>query len=269
MLRAGIIFILWQSDTEAGADNLMTNANTKTILEANQETYDRLIVSIEAGIGSLQIFLAVCDGDDQKAEIIRRYEQELYPRIQSYHVYLDPQEPSLRQTVADAISSFENTIVTVLGAEALGFLEQDEPLKKFFGYLQWTREALRELHLPIILWIPTRIMKLVAQKSPDFWSWCNGIFKFQIESKFVYNQALQNECRVLQSHVKQKINVVDYLKKAMSIEINATEKLQLERRIELEWNELEELADRLDKIEIALQGRTNMTSELNFNQGDY
>jgi hypothetical protein len=247
----------------------MTNANAKTILEANQETYDRLIVSLEAGIGSLQIFLAVCDGDDQKAEIIRRYEQELSPSIQSYQVYLDSLEPSLRQAVADAVSSFENTIVTVLGAESLGFLEQDEPLKKFLGYLQWTREALRELHLPIILWIPTNILKLIAKKSPDFWSWCNGIFQFQVESKIVYDRALQNEHRVLQSHVKQKINVLDNLKKAMNIEIDATEKLQLKRRIELEYNELEELADRLGKIELALQSRTNMTFELNFNQGNY
>lgn len=240
----------------------MTNANTKTISEANQETYDRLIVSIEAGIDSMQIFLAVCDGDDQRAEIIRRYEQELSPAVKSYQVYLDPQEPSLRKAVADAISSHENTIVTVLGAESLGFIEQDESLKKFFGYLQWTREALRELRLPIILWMPTRMLKLVAQKSPDFWSWCNGVFKFQVESKLVYNQSLQKEHRVLKSHVKQKINVFNNLQKAINIEINETEKLQLKRKMELEWNELEELADRLHRIEIALQGRTELIWKL-------
>jgi hypothetical protein len=235
----------------------MTNANTKTILEANQETYDRLIVSLEAGIGSLQIFLAVCDGDDQKAEIIRRYEQELSPSIQSYQVYLDSLEPSLRQAVADAVSSFENTIVTVLGAEALGFLEQYEPLKKFLGYLQWTREALRELHLPIILWIPTNILKLIAKKSPDFWSWCNGIFQFQVESKIVYDRALQEECMVLHSHFEWRINVLNNLKNQKILEIDPIREFELKYRISSEETELKRLEERLDEIEQALQRRAD------------
>jgi hypothetical protein len=235
----------------------MINTNTKTIIEANQETYDRLIVSLEAGIGSLQIFLAVCDGDDQKAEIIRRYEQELSPSIQSYQVYLDSLEPSLRQAVADTVSSFENTIVTVLGAESLGFLEQDEPIKKFLGYLQWTREALRELHLPIILWIPTNILKLIAKKSPDFWSWCNGIFQFQIESKIVYDRALQEERIALHSHFKWRINVLNVLKKQKILEIDPSREFELKYRIASEETELKRLEERLDEIEQALQRRAD------------
>jgi hypothetical protein len=235
----------------------MTNANTKTILEANQETYDRLIVSIEAGISSLQIFLAVCDGDDQKAEIIRRYEQELSPSIQSYQVYLDSLEPSLRQAVADAISSFENTIVTVLGAETLGFLEQDEPLKKFLGYLQWTREALRELHLPIILWIPTNILKLIAKKSPDFWSWCNGIFQFQVESKIVYDRVLKEELIALHSHFEWRINALNHLENRKILEIDPIREFELEYRISSEKTELKRLEERLDEIEQALQRRAD------------
>jgi hypothetical protein len=233
----------------------MTNTNTKTIIEANQETYDRLIVSLEAGISSLQIFLAVCDGDDQKAEIIRCYEQELSPNIQSYQVYLDPQEPSLRKAVADAISFYEDTIVTVLGAESLGFLEQDESLIKFLGYLQWTREALRELHLPIILWIPTSILKLVAKKSPDFWSWCNGIFQFQVESTLAYNNVLQREHMKLQSHFKSRSDLLSHLRMSMALEIDPPNIFKLKHAIALEEAELNKLKDRLDEIERSLQGR--------------
>jgi hypothetical protein len=233
----------------------MTNANTKTILEANQETYDRLIVSLEAGIGSLQIFLAVCDGDDQKAEIIRCYEQELSPSIQSYQVYLDPQEPSLRKAVADEISFYENTIVTVLGTEYLGFLEQDGSLIKFLGYLQWTREALRELRLPIILWIPTSILKLIAKKSPDFWSWCNGVFQFQVESALVYNNVLQREHMKLQSHFKSRSDLLSHLRMSMALEIDSPNIFKLKHAIALEETELNKLKDRLDEIEQSLQGR--------------
>jgi hypothetical protein len=54
-------------------------------------------------------------------------------------------------------------------------------LNKFFGYLQWTREAFRQLKLPIILYLPSRIANELAKKSPDFWGWRNGVFKFQSE----------------------------------------------------------------------------------------
>jgi hypothetical protein len=230
----------------------MTNANTKTILEANQETYDRLIVSLEAGISSLQIFIAVCDGDIQRAEVIHRYEQELSPTIKSYQVYLDLQEPSLRKAVADATSSHKNTIVTVLGAEALGFLEQNESLKKFFGYLQWTREALRELRLPIVLWVPDRTLKLIAKNSPDFWSWCNGVFQFQVESKLIYNKILQQEHIELQSYLKSKYDFLSVLKMSIVVEVESFQKLKLECKVDLLESEIKELENRLDEIEQVL-----------------
>ncbi|NJR31678.1 MAG: tetratricopeptide repeat protein [Chamaesiphon sp. CSU_1_12] len=161
----------------------MSEATVNTIAEANAEMYDRLLVSIEAGIGLLQIFIAVCDADRQREQIITNYERELAPNIQHYRVELDRQEPSLRHAVASAVTEKESAVVTVLGAETLGLLGQnDESLDKFFGYLQWTREALREFQMPIVLWIPSRILKELAHKSPDFWSWRNGVFQFTTET---------------------------------------------------------------------------------------
>jgi tetratricopeptide (TPR) repeat protein len=160
----------------------MSEATVNTIAEANAEIYDRLLVSIEAGIGLLQIFVAVCDADRQREQVIAEYERELAPNIQHYRVKLDRQEPSLRHAIASIVTHKENAIVTVLGAETLGLLgRDDESLDKFFGYLQWTREALREFKIPIVLWIPSRIFKELAKRSPDFWSWRNGVFQFQAE----------------------------------------------------------------------------------------
>jgi tetratricopeptide (TPR) repeat protein len=159
----------------------MSEAIVNTISEANAEMYDRLLVSIEAGIGLLQIFIAVCDADRQREQIIAEYERELAPAIGHYRVELDPQEPSLRHAVASVVTAQANTMVTVLGAETLGLSGQsDESLDKFFGYLQWTREALREFQIPIVLWIPSRIFKELTKRSPDFWSWRNGVFQFQL-----------------------------------------------------------------------------------------
>ena len=158
----------------------MSEATVQTIAEANAEMYDRLLVSIEAGIGLLQIFIAVCDADRQREQIISEYERELAPNLQHYRVNLDRQEPSLRHAVASIVTTKSNAIVTVLGAETIGLSGQDDKsLEKFFGYLQWTREALREFQMPIVLWMPSRIIKELAKRSPDFWSWRNGVFQFQ------------------------------------------------------------------------------------------
>ena len=173
----------------------MNNLTNQSIINANKQTYLSLLVSVEAGVGMLQIFIAVCDADRQRENIIANYEQELAPNHNIYRVYLDSQEPSLKQAITQQVTLTENAIAIVLGAETLGSFNQNESLKKFFGYLQWTREALRELKMPIILWIPSRIYNQIPKQAPDFWSWRNGVFHFQPELSFVQPALLFNQSR--------------------------------------------------------------------------
>jgi len=173
----------------------MNNLTNQSIINANEQTYLSLLVSLEAGIGMLQIFIAVCDADRQRENIIANYERDLAPNYNIYRVYLDSQEPSLKQAITEQVTLTENAIAIVLGAETLGSFNQNESLKKFFGYLQWTREALRELKMPIILWIPLRIYDQIPKQAPDFWSWRNGVFHFQPEPSLVTNQLSINQSR--------------------------------------------------------------------------
>ncbi|MFN9559165.1 MAG: tetratricopeptide repeat protein, partial [Dolichospermum sp.] len=171
----------------------MNNLTNQSIINANEQTYLSLLVSVEAGVGMLQIFIAVCDADRQRENIIANYEQELAPNHNIYRVYLDSQEPSLKQAITQQVTLTENAIAIVLGAETLGSFNQNESLKKFFGYLQWTREALRELKMPIILWIPSRIYDQIPKQAPDFWSWRNGVFHFQPELSLVQGDSSINQ----------------------------------------------------------------------------
>jgi len=160
--------------------------NTLTALsvaQSNEETYNKLLVSLEAGLGMLQIFIAVCDNDRQREEIIANYERELASTVHTYRVYLDSHEPSLRLAISQQVTVRDNGIATVTGAEGLS--ERGESVEKFFGYLQWTREGLREFKMPIVLWIPTRIFAQLAKQAPDFYSWRNGIFQFHPEPSLI------------------------------------------------------------------------------------
>jgi tetratricopeptide (TPR) repeat protein len=151
-------------------------SNLIVLNEKNADEYDRLIVSLDAGLGTLQILLAVCDNTALRQEVIQRYQAEL-EGVRSYRLALNPDEPSLLQALIDGkIDKNMQAIATVLGAEKLSNLgaSNRERLDSFLGYLQWTREALRGYPLPIVLWLPSALLVEIAKKAPDFWSWRSG-----------------------------------------------------------------------------------------------
>ena len=155
--------------------------------EPNQDAYDDLIVSIEAGEGKLNLLICVCNRVAFCHQIIERYETELEPRFRTYRATLDPKEPNLKAAIQQLVEKSEYlqqhqpAVITVTGTEKLFFLrlgEEQSAQEKFFGYLQWTREGLREFPFTIILWVTHQLMVNLIKKAPDFWSWRNGVFRF-------------------------------------------------------------------------------------------
>jgi len=158
----------------------------------NATAYDNLRVAIEASQGALSLLLAVCDDERLRNEIIARYQADLAPDIRCYQTTLIRGEPSLRKTIAQLVEANEylqqggQAVITVTGTEQLYFLKLGEARSEqeiFLGYLQWTREALRDFHFPIVLWMTYQTLTLVSQKSPDFWSWRKGVFRFAVRKK--------------------------------------------------------------------------------------
>ncbi|MBW4634262.1 MAG: tetratricopeptide repeat protein [Iphinoe sp. HA4291-MV1] len=155
--------------------------------EENQDAYDDLIVSIEAKEQGLNLLIGVCDDANFRDRIISQYEAELQPRFRPYQVTLARGEPSLKAAINQLVEKEEYlrqcnpAVITVTGVEQLYFLrlgEERSEQEKFFGYLQWTREALREFPYAIVLWVTNQILVNLSQKAPDFWSWRNGVFRF-------------------------------------------------------------------------------------------
>ncbi|MEB3343001.1 tetratricopeptide repeat protein [Okeania sp.] len=161
----------------------------KKLLEnlENQNNYDDLIVSIEASYRTLNILIAVCDDSQYREKIIRKYETELSPNIPCYRVQIPKGEPSLRAAIASVVETDEylqagnQAVITVTGVEGLRFLTLDgerSEQDKFFGYLQWTREALRQFPFSIVLWMTLQMECSLSKRAPDFWAWRKGVFRF-------------------------------------------------------------------------------------------
>ena len=164
--------------------------------EQNQDAYDDLIVSIEAARGKLSLLIAVCDRDYFRDEIITKYETELQQDFRSYRITLPRGEPSLNAAIEQLVEQEEYlrnsqpAIITVTGVQQLYFLKlgaQQSEQDKFFGYLQWTREALREYPFAIVLWVTNQILVNLIKKAPDFWSWRSGVFHFVSKAKNFVN----------------------------------------------------------------------------------
>ena len=167
----------------------------------NEDSYDGLVSLIEASKGVLSLLIASCKPGDFQTQMINRYEAELAPKIPCYRVVLNQQEPSLRaaleQLVQDCPELQEphaSAAITVTGTEALMEIVSksgSSELSRFFGYLQWTREGLREFPYPIVLWVTPNILSRLSLEAPDFWSWRSGVFRFvspAVEVTSVVNQ---------------------------------------------------------------------------------
>ncbi|MFB8788233.1 MAG: tetratricopeptide repeat protein [Potamolinea sp.] len=155
--------------------------------DQNEDSYDDLLVSIEASQGKLSLLIAVCDQLDFREQIIQRYEAELQPEMRPYRVTLARREPSLRAAIAELVAKDEylrqggQAVLTVTGIEQFYFLKLGEKRSEqdlFFGYLQWTREGMREFPFPIVIWMTNQIQASLSKKALDFWSWRKGVFRF-------------------------------------------------------------------------------------------
>ncbi len=161
----------------------------------NEYSYAGLTTVIEAGQGMMLLIIASCESGEFQQELIGQYENELAPVIPSYRITLDRSEPSLRAALEKLVNNQPelkkpktSAVISVLGAADLMSIpirddEKNSALDRFFGYLQWTREGLREFQYPIVLWVTPRIMNQMIVKAPDFWRWRGGVFRFAVPMK--------------------------------------------------------------------------------------
>jgi len=155
----------------------------------NEVSFLDLLVAIETSNKHLSLLLSVCDRDHLRNSLTERYEKELSSeRIKSYRVKIDRQEPSLFAAINQLVESEpylqagNPAVITVEGVASLSsFASEGErsPVDKFLGYLQWTREGMRQFDFPIVIWVTEHIHNEISRKAQDFYSWRQGVFFFE------------------------------------------------------------------------------------------
>jgi tetratricopeptide (TPR) repeat protein len=159
--------------------------------DQNELNFLDLLVAIETSKNRLSLLIAVCDRDRLRISLTERYEQELAAQnIQAYRVAIDRQDPSLFAAMNKQIESEPNlkagnhAVITIEGVASLSNFASEgsrSPLDIFLGYLQWTREGMRQFPFPIVIWVTEHIHNEISRKAPDFYSWRQGVFFFESE----------------------------------------------------------------------------------------
>jgi tetratricopeptide (TPR) repeat protein len=154
----------------------------------NEATYESLISLIENSQQQLALIIVACDDLALRQRTIDRYEQEAkQSQIRAERIVLG-MEPSLRAGLAKlGIENQDGVVVTVTGSEWLlrvktRAADAQSDLDKFFGYLQWTREGLREFRYPVVLWVTLPMLQEMSRRAPDFWSWRKAVLRFESEA---------------------------------------------------------------------------------------
>ncbi|MEO0351325.1 MAG: tetratricopeptide repeat protein [Cyanobacteria bacterium P01_A01_bin.15] len=170
----------------------------------NQRELAKLIVSVRASAGRLDLLMAICDDRQLQETLIDRYEAVMKTEgMAVYRASLAPNNPSLKASLAELVKyntplqSGGNALVTVLGAAGLFGVrlnQEKSEREKFFFSLQWTRESLRGFEFPVVLWLSGAVAKGVAQQAQDFWSWRGGVFEFE-RQEASYGEAIVDAAR--------------------------------------------------------------------------
>ncbi|MEG3847653.1 tetratricopeptide repeat protein [Microcoleus sp. herbarium19] len=203
----------------------------------NEDSYDGLVSLIEASKGVLSLLIASCKPGDFQTQIINRYEAELAPKIRCYRVVLNQKEPSLRAALEQLVKDcpelknpHASAAITVTGTEALMEMvskadsHHQSELSRFFGYLQWTREGLREFPYPIVLWVTPNILSRLSLEAPDFWSWRSGVFRFvapPLQEMGVVNQTGESSL-LIESERRLSLPLDELLEQGENLEQQAT-----------------------------------------------
>ncbi|GAX40934.1 putative TPR domain protein [Tolypothrix sp. NIES-4075] len=225
----------------------------------NQRNYQKLIVALEASQGILNLLIAVCDDRNLREILINQYETELRQQdFLTYRVRVRTQDPSLRYALAQLVAKEnlqpdKSAVITVLGLDELLSVKLDNPKSdqdKFFGYLQWTREGLREFLFPIVLWLNEPMLVSLAQRSPDFWSWRGGVFWFTRESTSIKTENISSSQHTLLKSVPKEIG-------GLPLE----EILRLISQIEAEGKEAPLLATLYDSLASSYQQRDRSSQD--------
>ena len=161
---------------------------------SNQQTYDRLTLSLQLGLRR-QLLIAVCDDPRERDRFVAQLQQDLgrsapsagtiYPSVVT--LVLDLGDPNPIAQIAQWLNQYPPPIIggqratmpifQIVGIEQL--TRQSLVVQRlFFNYLQNVERNLPRLESGIVFWMPRPWVNGLPQSAPEFWRCRTAVFEF-------------------------------------------------------------------------------------------
>ncbi|TVQ17208.1 MAG: hypothetical protein EA367_18135, partial [Leptolyngbya sp. DLM2.Bin15] len=161
---------------------------------SNQQTYDRLTLSLQLGLRR-QLLIAVCDDPRERDRFAAQLQQDLgrsapsagtiYPSVVT--LVLDLGDPNPIAQIAQWLNQYPPPIIggqratmpifQIVGIEQL--TRQSLVVQRlFFNYLQNVERNLPRLESGIVFWMPRPWVNGLPQSAPEFWRCRTAVFEF-------------------------------------------------------------------------------------------
>lgn len=101
--------------------------------------------------------------------------------------------------------------INIIGLEQLLPTDSDEQIIQTVSELNWRRSYFQELAVPIIFWLPSYALALLANQASDFYDWYSGIYQFNSDTD-QKNSAITEQMTSLK-HTKTDISAHQYQSK--------------------------------------------------------
>jgi tetratricopeptide (TPR) repeat protein len=169
---------------------LVTDTAPNRVLSWNQQTYQRLKLSLSLGLRR-QLFVAVCDDLSLRDRLSDRLHSELElsladgrtaPRLVSLTLHAGDPDPLAQISQWFSCHRRSPNSTSILGFQILGIerLTRRSPTVQqlFLRRLQIMETHLSRLDAALLLWLPRPWFYTIQQSVPEFWRWHTGIFEF-------------------------------------------------------------------------------------------
>ncbi len=156
----------------------------------NSSQLEKLLRSIELGLGKSNLFVVICDDPGLRESVIQAYEEALQAvsslEVDCCRSAIDRMHPNLNETLINLSTAPSKTssqmIATIVGVDDLLALRLDgesSPQEQFFFSAQWSKSTLVGLGMPVVLWVSAQVAVGLAREAGDVWNGRSGVFEFE------------------------------------------------------------------------------------------
>jgi len=146
----------------------------------------KLVRSIKRAEGDFSLFFVECNSPVLRRQLAEQASNQLSipPIILDACPLADSEPVQLDLWIAEQVEQQRNhrAAIFLFGLEHLLPTSNKEKLQQQVQQINWRRSSFSRLNRPLVIWLPTYAIQILAEHTPDFYDWYSGVFHFTLSA---------------------------------------------------------------------------------------